>query len=148
MIELNSPILTIIATPDKSPLIYIHRPIPFDELTALYYIADVCLLTSRRDGMNLVAFEYVACQAERHGVLALSELAGAASFMGPGSVPFHPSSEKALAQAIYTAVTMDAKERRWKYEYLRDFVNTHTRFVPFFMWVGGLFWWCFADLLT
>lgn len=52
------------ATPEGSPLIYIHSSIPFEELTALYPIADVCLLTSSRDGMNLVSFEYIACQAQ------------------------------------------------------------------------------------
>lgn len=60
-----------VATPHSTPLLYIHRSVSFTELTALYSISDVCLLSSRRDGMNLVASEYVACQQERHGVLVL-----------------------------------------------------------------------------
>lgn len=104
-----------------------HRSVPFEELTALYSISDVCLLTSSRDGMNLVAFEYIACQAQRHGVLVLSEFAGASVFMKGGSVNFHPANTCELAQAIHKAVVMDGKERKDRYEKLRDFVNTNTR---------------------
>ncbi|KAF5854927.1 Trehalose-6-P synthase/phosphatase complex synthase subunit [Aspergillus alliaceus] len=113
------------ATADGTPLIYIHRPIPFTELTALYCVADICLLTSRRDGMNLVASEYVACQANKHGVLVLSELAGAASFMSGGSVTFHPSSVQELSDAAHKALTMDEKEKKERYEELRGFITTH-----------------------
>ncbi|KAJ5691870.1 hypothetical protein N7462_001293 [Penicillium macrosclerotiorum] len=114
------------ATPDGSPLLYMHRSVPFTELTALYSVADACLLTSTRDGMNLVSFEYVACQEKRHGVLVLSEFAGAASFMREGSVPFHPANTTEMSEALYSALNLDPAERKRKYEYLRDFVNTHT----------------------
>lgn len=114
------------ATADWTPLIYIHRSVSFTELTALYCIADICLLTSRRDGMNLVASEYVACQENKHGVLVLSELAGAASFMSGGSVTFHPSSVQELSDAVHKALTMDEKEKKERYEELREFIITHT----------------------
>ncbi|BCR90618.1 trehalose-6-phosphate synthase [Aspergillus chevalieri] len=114
------------ATPDGSPLLYMHRSIPFDELTAMYSVADVCLLTSSRDGMNLVSFEYVACQEKRHGVLVLSEFAGASVFMKGGSVNLHPANTAELAQAIHKAVTMDGKERKERYEKLSEFINTNT----------------------
>lgn len=104
-----------------------HRSIPFTELAALYSIADVCLLTSTRDGMNLVSFEYVACQAKRHGVLVLSEFAGAAAFMREGSIPFHPANTTEMSESIAKALNLDPTERRRKYEYLRDFVNKNTR---------------------
>jgi trehalose 6-phosphate synthase len=115
------------ATPEGVPLIYIHRSVSFPELTALYCVAKACLITSRRDGMNLVASEYVACQEGRYGVLVLSELAGAASFMGHGSVTFHPSSTRELADAIQQAVTMDYEEKKRRYKELSEFVTTHTR---------------------
>lgn len=105
-----------------------HRSVPFNELTALYSVADVCLLTSTRDGMNLVAFEYVACQEERHGVLVLSEFAGAASFMTNGSIPFHPANKTEMSEAIFNGLNLDPAERKAKYEYLRGFVNANTRF--------------------
>lgn len=83
--------------------------------------------------MNLVSFEYVACQEEHHGVLVLSEFAGAASFMREGSIPFHPANTTEMSEAIYRALNLDEEERKNKYEYLRDFVNTHTRYVWFFL---------------
>jgi trehalose 6-phosphate synthase len=66
-------------------LLYIHRSVSFEELTALYFVSDVCLLTSRRDGMNLVASEYVACREA-----LLSGFTGAAAFMKHGSLLFNP----------------------------------------------------------
>ncbi|KAL2000477.1 hypothetical protein VTN02DRAFT_3027 [Thermoascus thermophilus] len=119
------------ATPDYTPLIYMHRSIPFPELTALYAISDVCLLASTRDGMNLVAFEYVACQAQRHGVLVLSQFAGAAVFMGHGSIIFHPANPNEIAEAIHKAVTMNDDARRENYERLRAFIYHNTRSVSY-----------------
>ena len=106
-----------------------HRSIPFAELTALYSIADACLLTSMRDGMNLVSFEYVACQTDKHGILTLSEFAGAASFMKDGCITFHPANRDELSDAIYRAITMDPEERGKKYDQLRRFIDDNTRFV-------------------
>ncbi|KAJ5085008.1 Alpha-trehalose-phosphate synthase subunit [Penicillium argentinense] len=115
------------ATPEGTPLLYMHRSVPFTELTALYSVADACLLTSTRDGMNLVSFEYVACQEKRHGVLVLSEFAGAASFMREGSIPFHPANTTEMSESIFHALNLDPAERKCKYLYLRDFVNNNTR---------------------
>ncbi|KAL2846333.1 glycosyl transferase [Aspergillus pseudodeflectus] len=114
------------STPEGSPIVYMHHSVPFADLTALYRIADICMITSRRDGMNLVAAEYVACQKDRHGVLVLSELAGAASFMGTGSITFNPSSTQQLSDAVYQAATMDKEEKRRRYEQLEEFVTTNT----------------------
>ncbi|CDM32873.1 CAZyme family GT20 [Penicillium roqueforti] len=114
------------ATPTSTPLIYIHRSVSFAELTALYSVSDVCLLTSRRDGMNLVASEYVACQEARHGVLVLSEFTGASAFMKGGSLLFNPSSADSLSNALYEAVTMEKEDRKKMYEELRSFVTTNT----------------------
>ncbi|KAJ5772625.1 hypothetical protein N7520_003154 [Penicillium odoratum] len=115
------------STPDGTPLLYMHRSVPFNELAALYSIADACLLTSTRDGMNLVSFEYVACQEKRHGVLILSEFAGAASFMREGSICFHPANKTEMSEAIFKALTLDPEERQSKFEKLQKFVHTYTR---------------------
>lgn len=120
-------ILTRPATPGGTPLLYMHRSVPFDELTALYSLADICLLTSTRDGMNLVSFEYVACQDKRNGILVLSEFAGAASFMKEGSITFHPANTTELSEAIYRATTMPEEEKREKHKFLREFINHNTR---------------------
>ena len=62
---------------DYMPLHFINNSVPFEELAALYAVADVCLVTSIRDGMNLVSYEFVAAQPPSDpGVLILSEFAG------------------------------------------------------------------------
>ncbi|GJP93591.1 alpha,alpha-trehalose-phosphate synthase subunit [Aspergillus niger] len=114
------------STADGCPLIYMHRSVNFSELTALYSVADACLLTSTRDGMNLVSFEYVACQAQRHGVLVLSEFAGAASFMKEGCLTFHPANMSEMVDAVHQAVTMSGDDRKSRYETLRHFIETNT----------------------
>jgi trehalose 6-phosphate synthase len=106
-----------------------HRSVPFTELTALYSVADACLLTSTRDGMNLVSFEYVACQEQNHGVLVLSEFAGAATFMRDGSIPFHPANKTEMSEALFAALNLDDEERKKKFEILWNFVTTNTRYV-------------------
>ncbi|EPS26474.1 putative alpha,alpha-trehalose-phosphate synthase [UDP-forming] [Penicillium oxalicum 114-2] len=115
------------ATPHSTPLLYIHRSVSFEDLTSLYAISDVCFLTSRRDGLNLVASEYVACQDARNGVLVLSKFTGAASFLNHGSVLCNPSSAEGLSDALYKAMMMGGEERRRKHNILRDFVTAHTR---------------------
>lgn len=80
--------------------------------------------------MNLVASEYVACQENRHGVLVLSELSGAVSFTNAGSITFHPSKMNEVSEAIYTAIMMGEGEKAERYDYMRCYVTTHTRYVP------------------
>src|SRR5690606_10498412 len=63
----------------QQPIQYLHTSYPRDEMAALYRAADVMVVTPLRDGMNLVAKEYVACRYDDRGALVLSEFAGAAS---------------------------------------------------------------------
>lgn len=65
-------------TVDFMPIHFMNKSVNFEELVALYSIADACLVSSTRDGMNLVSYEYIVCQQNNHGVLVLSEFAGAA----------------------------------------------------------------------
>lgn len=83
------------------PIHHLDRCLTFRELCALYSITDVALVTSLRDGMNLVSYEYVACQMRNHGVLVLSEFAGAAQSLGAGSILVNPWNINELSQAIY-----------------------------------------------
>ena len=106
-----------------------HHSFTFTELTALYCISDICMLASRRGGMNLVATEYVACQERRHGILVLSECSGATSFLNAGSVTFGPSNMQEISNALHSAVTMDEDEREERYQYLHTYASKHTRSV-------------------
>ena len=74
-------------------------------------MADVCWVGSLRDGMNLVAKEYVACKAEGDGVLVLSEFAGAAAEMGEALL-INPFDEERTAATVERALALDQQERR------------------------------------
>ncbi|KAH6913160.1 alpha,alpha-trehalose-phosphate synthase t [Coprinopsis sp. MPI-PUGE-AT-0042] len=76
-------------TVEFMPIHFMHKSLAFDELCALYAVSDVCLVSSTRDGMNLVSYEYIACQQERQGAMILSEFAGAAQSLN-GSLVVNP----------------------------------------------------------
>src|SRR5580704_6383904 len=100
-----------LGTPGWTPVVYINRSIERPELVALYKLADVCWVGSLRDGMNLVAKEYVACKAEGDGVLVLSEFAGAAAEMGEALL-INPFDEERTAATIKRALVLDEQERQ------------------------------------
>jgi trehalose 6-phosphate synthase/phosphatase len=97
------------ATPDWVPVHWIYRGLSHDEIVALYRAADVMLVTPLRDGMNLVAKEYVASRTDEGGVLLLSEFAGAASELAE-AVPINPFDIEATAEAMYRGLTMPEEE--------------------------------------
>ena len=92
------------------PIIYQYKSLGFDELVALYDLSDVGLITPLRDGMNLVAKEYVACQVENKGVLILSEMAGAASELNDAII-INPTDVEEMADAINIALEMPVSEK-------------------------------------
>jgi trehalose 6-phosphate synthase/phosphatase len=93
-----------------TPVRYLHRHVEPEALAQLYRDADVALVTPLRDGMNLVAKEYVASQVGEPGVLVLSELAGAAESMHE-AIRVNPYHRDAVADALHQALVMDAGER-------------------------------------
>jgi trehalose 6-phosphate synthase/phosphatase len=99
------------STPNWTPVIYLRRNLPRPELTALYASADVALVTALRDGLNLVAKEYIASKRDGDGVLVLSEFAGAAAEMGE-AIMINPYDEERTADAIHTALSMAPELRR------------------------------------
>lgn len=107
------------------PVQYVYHSVDFNELCALYQVAEVALITSLRDGMNLVALEYISCQEKTNGVLILSEFAGAAQSLGT-SLRINPWKSKDVARAIYKALVMDADSRRTRHQALFNYVRTYT----------------------
>lgn len=99
------------STVDWSPISYRHQSLPFEELSALYAMADVMLVTPHRDGMNLVAKEYVATHHKSKGVLILSEMAGAASELTE-ALQVNPYSRQSVARALRTALEMPPSEQK------------------------------------
>lgn len=97
--------------PGVVPVQYLHRSVTPHELAALYRFADVGLVTPLRDGMNLVAQEYVWCQRDQHGVLVLSEFAGAAQVLS-GALLVNPWNVDEVADRLEEALALDADEKR------------------------------------
>lgn len=108
-----------------NPVQYLFKSVTFEDLCALYRMSDVMLITSTRDGMNLVSQEFIACQEEKHGVLILSEFAGSANALS-GSLLVNPYNATEIADAIYEALTMAPQDKATKFQHLWNFVNKHT----------------------
>ncbi|KAM9956116.1 hypothetical protein ACTFIW_005972 [Dictyostelium discoideum] len=108
-----------------SPIHYLFQSVDPSELTALYNISDAALITSIRDGMNLVAQEYIVCQTENNGVLILSEFTGAAQSLS-GAVMINPWNTEEVADSIHNSLLMPPEEREEKHQMLLKYVTKHT----------------------
>ncbi|RYG40607.1 hypothetical protein EON68_04015, partial [archaeon] len=110
---------------------YMYRSVDPTELCALYSIGDVALITSLRDGMNLVCEEYIACHKEpceqrgAPGALVLSEFAGCAQSLA-GAIRVNPWSPDDVADGVHTALTLTPQERQLRWEKLYAYVSTYT----------------------
>jgi len=106
-----------------SPINYLYKALPQLKLAALYKISDICLVTPLRDGMNLIAKEYVSCKAEESGVLILSEFAGAVEEMGKYSIPVNPYDIEEVADSINEALNMHGNTKKMLISKLRKIVQ-------------------------
>ena len=103
---------------------YLHQSLPREELAAFFAAADVMLVTPLRDGMNLVAKEYVASRPDLGGVLVLSEFTGAAAEL-KDALLINPHDIDGLKAAIVDAFAMRPEESRKRMRSLRRQVLTH-----------------------
>jgi trehalose 6-phosphate synthase len=103
---------------------YLHHGYPREEMVALFLAADVMLVTALRDGMNLVAKEYVASRIDNRGVLVLSEFAGAADELG-SALLINPHDIEGLKESIMRAVEMPGAEQGRRMRSLRRRVFEH-----------------------
>lgn len=108
------------------PIHFMHKSVNFEELLALYAVSDVCLVTSTRDGMNLVSYEYIATQKKRHGVMIISEFAGAAQSLN-GAIVVNPWNTDDMSNAISEALNMPEELRSSNHEKLFNYVTKYTR---------------------
>jgi trehalose 6-phosphate synthase len=121
------------------PVHYLYRGVPSGQLLAHYGIADVCLVTALRDGMNLVCKEFVVCQEALggSGVLLLSEFAGAAEELRE-ALPCNPFDVEGLSSNLELALELDEDDRRWRIERMAERVRRHDVFAWLEHEVGGL----------
>jgi len=113
--------------PGWSPVSYLYRSLELEELVAYYVAADVMLVTPLRDGMNLVAKEYVACRRGRPGVLVLSEFAGAAEQLRAALI-VNPYDVDGVTHTLQMATEMDNLAARARMQRLRRMVRSETVF--------------------
>ena len=125
--------------PGWTPIWYLYRSLPFEGLVPFYLLADVALVTPLRDGMNLVAKEYLAARTDGTGVLVLSETAGSAEELGEALI-VNPHDEPEIVERLLKALTMPVEEQvrrnapmrarleryptaRWAEEFLRQLAH-------------------------
>jgi trehalose 6-phosphate synthase/phosphatase len=112
------------ATPTWSPVRYLARGLSPPEVAALYRAADVLVVTPIRDGMNLVAKEFIAARTDRDGVLVLSEFTGAAAELAEALI-VNPYDVEGTAEALWRALQMPSEERHIRMTALRARVETY-----------------------
>ncbi len=105
---------------DWMPIHYYYRSLNFAALTTLYREADIALITPLRDGMNLVAKEYIAAKEDsKRGVLILSEMAGAVYELNDGAISVNPQSPQEIESALLEALEMSGEEQRLRMEIMQ-----------------------------
>ena len=112
------------------PVHYHYKSLSPGDLLALYRMARVCFVTSIKDGMNLVAKEFVACQIEGSGVLVLSEFAGAVAQLQDGALAVNPHDIEGMANALHQAMEMDEEERQQRMRRMQEILREQ-----------DIFWW-------
>lgn len=131
------------STMDWTPVCYFYHSFTWEELVAMYCVADIALVTPLRDGMNLVAKEYVAAKSDTPGVLILSEMAGASVEM-TGAIQINPNDTEQIENAICYALEMPVQEQvhrlkrmqavisvqtvdKWAFDFIHELRNTYLK---------------------
>lgn len=111
---------------DWTPIQYFFRALSFSELTTLYDVADIAMITPLRDGMNLVAKEFIASkETSKQGVLILSEMAGAANELTDALI-VNPNDIQGLINALAEALSLNTKDQRWRLEKMQKRLRRYT----------------------
>src|SRR5690606_27032399 len=109
------------SSPDHTPIVYINQSVNRTRLTGMYQAADIALVTPIRDGMNLVALEYIAARGPKGGSLVLSEFAGAA-YLLPGARLVSPYNIAEVADVLAEELERDHVDST----HMLEFVNENT----------------------
>ncbi len=118
---------SIYRTMDWSPVLYFYRSFPIETISALYHRADIALVTPMRDGMNLVAKEYVASRTENDGVLVLSEMAGASKELIDALI-VNPNNIGDMTRSMVRALNMPQEEQETRMRLMRSIVSRFSIF--------------------
>ena len=110
---------------DWKPVDYMYTSLPLESVTALYQVADIAFITPLRDGMNLVAKEFIASKPQRDGILILSSTAGAAQEL-TDALLVNPRRRESLVAALTSAVDMPKLELKQRITKMQDHIASHT----------------------
>ena len=121
------------STESWAPIIMVRRHLVFDEILAFYKLANICVVSSLHDGMNIVAKEYISARTDADGVLLLSQFTGAARELND-AIYFNPFDIEEFADKIRQAIEMPAKERRQRMIALREVVAEKN----IYKWAGDI----------
>lgn len=106
------------------PVIYRYQHLDFTELMALYTACDIAMITPLRDGMNLVAKEFVASRKDNQGVLILSEFAGSSKEL-TNAVMINPNDQERIARKLHRSLVMTPEEQRIRMSHMREYLEEH-----------------------
>ena len=130
-----------VGTPTWRPIVLVNENVSAEVLAAVYRAADLCLVSSLQDGMNLVAKEFLACQVEERGVLVLSRFAGAAEEID-GAILINPFNVDGFVVGIRRALEMSDGERRMRMHRMRRQLRSRT----IFDWLADILSRCDASI--
>ncbi len=120
-------------TDEGKPMVFIHRHLDQREIHLWYRMADVCMITSLHDGMNLVAKEFVSCRDDEDGVLILSQFTGAVRELTEALI-INPHDVSQTAETLQQALVMEPEQRTRRIRFLRQKVQDNN----IFRWAGML----------
>jgi trehalose 6-phosphate synthase len=118
---------------DWRPIVYLKRHFAPEEIRPFYAIADLCIVSSLHDGMNLVAKEYIATKTDSSGALILSRFTGAAREL-TDAIQINPYSTEEFADAIKLAIDMPVTEKKKRMEKMRNIVRENN----VYRWAGDI----------
>jgi alpha,alpha-trehalose-phosphate synthase [UDP-forming] len=110
------------ASVEQSPIYYLFKSVSQTQLVALYALADMMLITSIRDGMNLVALEYAICNQDKKGSLLLSEFTGVAHSLG-GANLINPWDQDSIADAIKNSLSSSKEDKEHRYQLMHRYAR-------------------------
>ncbi|MBI2247801.1 MAG: bifunctional alpha,alpha-trehalose-phosphate synthase (UDP-forming)/trehalose-phosphatase [Armatimonadetes bacterium] len=116
------------------PIVYLPQSLPLEGIAALYRLADLCVVSSLQDGMNLVAKEFVACRVDERGALVLSSLAGAQREL-TGAIAIDPRNVEGFAAALQQALELPEEEEHQRMAQMRAYLAEH----DIYHWLEQLF---------
>ena len=112
------------ATIDWVPIHYVYKSLSFNTVAALYKLSDIVLITSLRDGMNLISKEFIASKYNNEGVVILSEMAGASKELTEAII-INPNNEDDIANALKIALEMDKNEQKKRMKKMRERIKRY-----------------------